>query len=112
MNHHKFRVGQLVDFLQKGMGQAQPGGAFHIERLLPAEGVEPQYRIKSVADGRERVVRETELSDRGAIETLAQTLYEAGNTTGVSWAKRDRTIRDAWLATARRWTVGTMAEPG
>ncbi|HEY0835496.1 MAG TPA: hypothetical protein VGE72_16455 [Azospirillum sp.] len=104
----KFHVGQLVHFSQKGLGRTQPHGDFRIERLLPIEQGELQYRIKSVADGRERVVRETELGDQMMIETLAQTLYEADNSTGVPWARRDRTVRDAWLAAARRRTA---AEP-
>ena len=34
---------------------------FEIVRLLPPEGGNPQYRIKSLRDGHERVVTESEI---------------------------------------------------
>lgn len=111
MISHRFHVGQLVHFLQKGLGKTKPLGDFRIERLLPNEGVELQYRIKSIADGRERVVREAELGDQVMIEELAQALYEADNTNGVPWARRNPVIREAWLAAARRQVVNAVAEP-
>ena len=39
---------------------------------------------------------------RRLVEALAQRLYEASDPDGVSWAKRTRTVRDAWLLTAER----------
>jgi hypothetical protein len=36
------------------------------------------------------------------IEALAQALYEASDPEGVAWVRRGRTIRDAWLESARR----------
>lgn len=110
MIRHKFHIGQLVHFSQRGLGRSQPHGDFRIERLLPREGIELQYRIKSTLDGRERVVIEAELSDQMMIETLAQTLYEADNPTGVPWARRDRIVRDAWLAAARRRAASELVE--
>ena len=36
------------------------------------------------------------------IEALAQALYEASDPQGLAWARRGRTIRDAWVESARR----------
>jgi hypothetical protein len=62
---HRFAVGQTVRFSpdrndrhQLGSGQ----GRFKIVRLLPAEASVLQYRVKSQADGHERVVREDQLA--------------------------------------------------
>ena len=38
-----------------------PAGAYVIQRALPDEGRELQYRIKNVQDGHERVVSEAQL---------------------------------------------------
>jgi hypothetical protein len=40
------------------------------------------------------------------IEALAQALYEASDPHGLAWARRSRTIRDAWIESARK----TLAE--
>jgi hypothetical protein len=37
-----------------------------------------------------------------AIETLAQRLYEESEPGATPWARRDRAVRDGWIATARR----------
>ena len=64
MTHHKFRVGQLVDFAPSRPGVATPGRQYEIIRLLPANGGELQYRVKSKSEPFERVARESELSQR------------------------------------------------
>jgi len=58
---HKFRLGQRVHLLARPWDLTPPAGHFRIMRLLPREGAEHQYRIQSVADGHERVVRESQL---------------------------------------------------
>ena len=62
MAHHKFKVGQLVDFAPSR--PATSGRPYEIVRLLPAEAGELQYRIKSKSEGFERVAKESELSRR------------------------------------------------
>lgn len=57
----KFKAGQTVNSI-KSANSAIPQGRYQIVRLLPADGVVNQYRIKSVSDGHERVVRESELA--------------------------------------------------
>ena len=64
MAHHKFKVGQLVDFVPARPGVATSGRQYEIVRLLPAEGAELQYRVKSKAEAFERVAKESELSRR------------------------------------------------
>ena len=64
MAHHKFKVGQLVDFAPSRPGMAPSGRPYEIVRLLPGEAGELQYRIKSKSEGFERVVKESELSRR------------------------------------------------
>jgi hypothetical protein len=64
MAHHKFKVGQLVDFAPSRPGTGTSGRPYEIVRLLPAEAGELQYRIKSKSEAFERVAKESELSRR------------------------------------------------
>jgi hypothetical protein len=61
MQIHKFRVGETVHYRPNAFDRATSRGDYEILRLLPAEGTDNQYRLKSVADGHERVVRESQL---------------------------------------------------
>jgi hypothetical protein len=67
MHSHKFAVGQVVDFLP-GPGDANvPRGKYKIQRLLPSETKDLQYRVKHAVDGHERVVPESQLAARQGI---------------------------------------------
>jgi len=66
MAHHKFKVGQLVDFTRSRSGIATSGRQYEITRLLPADGGELQYRVKSKSEPFERIAKESELSRRSA----------------------------------------------
>jgi hypothetical protein len=61
LSDHRFRVGQSVNYTSGLRRQPGWGGAYKITQLLPAQGDEPLYRIKSVDEPHERVVKETEL---------------------------------------------------
>ena len=61
MQNHRFKVGKTVHFTPRGLDRATPSGQYQIVRLVPADGVDNQYRIKSVADGHERVAKENQL---------------------------------------------------
>jgi hypothetical protein len=61
MSGHKFKAKQLVDFVAWDF-RLTPLGQFEIVRVLPVEWGVCQYRIKSIKDGHERVVLESELS--------------------------------------------------
>ena len=66
MKTHKFAIGQTVRFSPGRQSSARPGGSYRIVRLLPSEADDYQYRVKSIADGHERVVKESQLSWRTA----------------------------------------------
>ena len=50
MAHHKFKVGQLVDFAPSRPGVPTSGRQYEVVRQLPAEAGEFQYRVKSKAE--------------------------------------------------------------
>jgi hypothetical protein len=58
---HAFAVGQRVIFTPGRNDANVPRGAYIVTRLMPLEGIEQQYRVKSAGDAHERVVRESQL---------------------------------------------------
>jgi hypothetical protein len=62
MSQHKFRVGQLVDYNPGWLRRSASAGQYRILRLLPAEGGDLLYRIKSTGEAFERVAKERELA--------------------------------------------------
>ena len=61
MPDHKFHISQTV-FLNPAHTRNVPGGAYIITKKLPFRGGEFEYRIKSVNEPFERVVRESQLT--------------------------------------------------
>jgi hypothetical protein len=61
MPTHEFQIGQTV-FLSPSIGRNVPGGAYIITKKLPERDGEFEYRVKSVNEPYERVVRESQLS--------------------------------------------------
>lgn len=61
MDERKFKVGQSVSF-SSGFGRADANGVYTVTQLLPFEGDDHQYRIKSVNEPYERVAKESYLS--------------------------------------------------
>jgi hypothetical protein len=57
MSRHKFKVGQLVNFISRDGAS----GAYQVTQLLPPEGEVFQYRIKNVNEPHQRVANESEL---------------------------------------------------
>ncbi len=57
----KFRVGQMVDFVPSQRGVDASARSYKIMMLLPSEGGERLYRIKTIAEVFERIARESEL---------------------------------------------------
>jgi hypothetical protein len=55
MPYHRFKVGQTAVAPSGGPGEVIPGGPLVIVRLLPLVDGEPQYRVRSEADGHEPV---------------------------------------------------------
>lgn len=64
MSHHKFKVGQTVEYNPGSVGVRASSREYKVMRLLPPEGVDLLYRIKSVGEAFERVAKERELSRR------------------------------------------------
>jgi hypothetical protein len=60
MPSHKYRIGQVVQLIPS-ISRNVPGGSFEITKQLPESGGEFEYRIKSMNERHERVVRESEL---------------------------------------------------
>jgi hypothetical protein len=61
MASHKYVVGRMVKFVPSEL-RLSPLGQFEIVRALPIEHGIAQYRIKSLKDGHQRVVMESDLS--------------------------------------------------
>ena len=64
MSDHKYKIGQQVNYTSGLLGTVR-GTIFTITQLLPPEGDEFQYRIKSASEPHERVAKEGQL-DRAA----------------------------------------------
>ena len=58
---HKFTLGQVV-VARSTLFRLIPPGPYEVTRLLPPIGMSNQYRIKSLDNGHERVVREDDIS--------------------------------------------------
>lgn len=65
MNGHKFKIGQSVNYTSGPFGAGRARAIYTVMQLLPAEGDDCQYKIKSGTEPYERVVRESQL-DRAA----------------------------------------------
>jgi len=70
--HHKFTVGQEVEFLPGRMDFHVPRGIYTIVRQLPMESNDFLYRVKNVRDGHERVMRESQLTAWSVLRESAQ----------------------------------------
>ena len=60
MPNHKFRIGQFVQ-LSSAASRNASGGAYVVTKQLPENAGEYEYRIKSINEPHERLVRESEL---------------------------------------------------
>jgi hypothetical protein len=61
VTRHSFAVGQSVELVRHPLNGKIPPGRYTIQRLLPNDGADREYRIRNVRDGHERVVRESQL---------------------------------------------------
>lgn len=58
---HKYQVGEVVYFTSPSFGRAAASGSYTVVKLLPTEGDDHQYRIKSSGEAFERVAKESQL---------------------------------------------------
>jgi hypothetical protein len=63
LSDHKFRIGQSVNYTSGPFGRASSSASIYkITQLLPPEGEDQQYRIKSASEPHERVAKESQLA--------------------------------------------------
>ena len=60
LSDHKFKLGQTVHYTSGPYGRGG-GATYKITQLLPSEGEDRQYRIKSADEPHERVAKESQL---------------------------------------------------
>ena len=58
---HRYQVGEAVYFTSPTFGRAAATGSYTVVKLLPSEGDDYQYRIKSSGEAFERVAKESQL---------------------------------------------------
>jgi hypothetical protein len=61
LSDHKFKIGQSVHYISGPHGRGTSDGLYKVTQLLPTEGDDRQYRIKSADEPHERVVKESQL---------------------------------------------------
>lgn len=61
IHNHKYQVGQAVYYTSPTFGRASATGNYTVVKLLPSEGDDYQYRIKSSGEAFERVAKESQL---------------------------------------------------
>lgn len=66
MPESKFALGEAVRFNSGSPLRPGSRGGYTVTRLLPQEGPEREYRIKSAAEPFERVARESQLDHASA----------------------------------------------
>jgi hypothetical protein len=59
---HKFGVGESVYFTPSNVARPAASGTYEVIRLLPTDGDDCQYRIKSSTEAFERVAKESQLA--------------------------------------------------
>jgi len=62
VSSHKFKIGQAVYYTSGLYGAGSSRGVYKIIQLLPPEGDDFQYKIKSAAEANERVAKESQLN--------------------------------------------------
>ena len=58
---HKYQIGEIVYYTSPTFGRAAATGSYTVVKLLPSEGDDYQYRIKSSGEAFERVAKESQL---------------------------------------------------
>ena len=61
VTHHKFKIGQTVNYTSGPFGRSMTSSIYKVTQLLPPEGDDFQYRIRSASEPHERVAKESQL---------------------------------------------------
>ncbi|MGF6309854.1 hypothetical protein ABIB82_004149 [Bradyrhizobium sp. i1.8.4] len=59
---HKYSIGETVYFTASNVARPAASGTYEVIRLLPTDGDDCQYRIKSSTEAFERVAKESQLA--------------------------------------------------
>lgn len=59
---HKYGLGEFVYFTASNVARPAATGTYEVVRLLPTDGDDCQYRIKSSTEAFERVAKESQLA--------------------------------------------------
>ena len=62
VSNHKFKIGQSVNYTSGLFRAGSAHGIYKITHLLPPEGDDFQYKIKSAAEPHERMAKESQLN--------------------------------------------------
>ena len=79
---HKYSVGETVYFTASNVARPAASGTYEVIRLLPTDGDDCQYRIKSSTEAFERVAKESQL------DVLKETLERLDGVVGSSAGRR------------------------
>ena len=60
---HKYGVGETVYFTASNVARPAASGTYEVLKLLPTDGDDYQYRIKSTTEAFERVAKESQLAE-------------------------------------------------
>ncbi|MCX7308464.1 MAG: hypothetical protein NTZ72_11185 [Afipia sp.] len=60
---HRYGVGETVYFTASNVARPAASGTYEVLKLLPTDGDDYQYRIKSTTEAFERVAKESQLAD-------------------------------------------------
>ena len=58
----KYSIGEIVYFTASNVARPAASGTYEVIRLLPTDGDDCQYRIKSSTEAFERVAKESQLA--------------------------------------------------
>jgi hypothetical protein len=61
LGDHRFKLGQSVNYMSGPRSRTGSSSVYKITQLLPPEGEDRQYHIKSPHEPHERVAKETDL---------------------------------------------------
>lgn len=61
MARHRYGVGERVTYVRGHFDGDVTSGVYTITRLMPADGPDPQYRVKSDRETHERTLKESQL---------------------------------------------------
>jgi hypothetical protein len=61
VTRHRYHVGEAVYYTSPTFGRTAATGSYTVVKLLPSEGDDYQYRIKSTGEAFERVAKESQL---------------------------------------------------